>query len=327
MTVSQFTQPNYTTQSAAQYKANIDASIAALARLAGWFAPHQQDVGSPAPEMSVRLDAGYVLVGRKLIEVAAQDVSGFTTPTAGQTRIDRVVVDAVTGVASRIAGTAAAGSPSATPPNITVGKLPVCSVTITSADTAITNSMITDERAATQGGGAILLASGSSSAVAQLDITAFDSTKFSNYRLLLHHVQPATDVTSLYLRTSTDGGSSFAASGYNWAAFASDTAAASGASGASATAQMILTGSSAMGNQSGETSSYAIELLGMHDTAARTRVVSQAGLVNVTPVFEQIRMTGERSTAEDNNAVRILSSSGNLATIKWSLYGMDGQAT
>lgn len=67
-------------------------------------------------------------------------------PSAGQHRVDRVVVDVVTGVASRVAGTAVTGSPSATPPAIPAGKLPICQVRITSDDTVILNSMITDER-------------------------------------------------------------------------------------------------------------------------------------------------------------------------------------
>src|SRR5690606_24482496 len=56
------------------------------------------------------------------------------------------VVDATTGVATRVAGTAVTGSPSAVPPDIPAGKLPICQVLINDDDTVITNSMITDER-------------------------------------------------------------------------------------------------------------------------------------------------------------------------------------
>lgn len=141
-----FQQPNFTTMSAAAYKAAIDASFAALARLAGVFCPHQQDQGSPSPDLTVRIDGGFVLDGTTLIEVAAQTVSGFTIPSSGEHRIDRVVIDASTGVASRVAGTAVTGSPSATPPAIPSGNLPCCQVLITSSDVAILNAMITDER-------------------------------------------------------------------------------------------------------------------------------------------------------------------------------------
>lgn len=146
--VAKFLQPNYTggSQSGSVYPGAIDASIAVLARFGDWFAPHEQDVGSPAPDLSIRLDSGYVCIGPSITEVAAQTVSGFTIPSAGQHRIDRVVVDFETGVASRIPGTAVTGSPSAVPPAIPARSMPICQILITSAHSAIVNSMITDER-------------------------------------------------------------------------------------------------------------------------------------------------------------------------------------
>lgn len=146
MTVATKTQPNYTSMLAAAYKAAIDAITAVHDRIGGAFAPHEQDVGSPAPDLSMRVDAGFIFSGVTLTEVAAQTVSGFTTPSAGQERIDRVVIDATTGVATRVAGTAVTGSPSATAPAIPTGKLPCCQIRFTDASTTILNSMITDER-------------------------------------------------------------------------------------------------------------------------------------------------------------------------------------
>ena len=172
MTVAQYTRPNYTTQAAAAYKANIDAAAAVFERKGDWFAPHQQDVGSPAPELSIRLDAGWIWDGTTLTEVAAQTVSGFTIPTAGMERVDRVVVDSTTGVASLIAGTAVTGSPSATAPAITAGTIPICQVRITSADTAVLNSMITDERVHLTSPAS----AGVSSAVAGVGITVSGAT-------------------------------------------------------------------------------------------------------------------------------------------------------
>lgn len=146
MTVARRVAPNYTTQQPSEYKANLDAAAAVYARFGGPFAPHQVYSGSPQPDMALELDAGFLWDGVTLTEIAAQTVTGFTTPTSGQHRVDRVVIDAITGTASRVAGTATTGSPSATPPAIPAGKLPVCQVLLTSSDTTITNAMITDER-------------------------------------------------------------------------------------------------------------------------------------------------------------------------------------
>ena len=152
MTAANYTRPNYTTQSGTAYPANIDAMAKVFERIAGAFAPHEQTAGSPAPDLTVIVDAGPVLdlsgSAPDLNEMAQQTVSGFTIPSAGQTRIDRVVMNHTTGQAMRIAGTAVTtgGSPSAAPPDIPVNTLPVCQVAIASSDTAITNDMITDER-------------------------------------------------------------------------------------------------------------------------------------------------------------------------------------
>lgn len=152
MTVSTYTRPNYSTQSGTAYPANIDAMAAAFERIAGAFAPHEQNVGSPAPDLTIVVDVGAVLdfsgSSPDLNEMAQQTVTGFTIPSSGQTRVDRVVIDETTGVARRIAGTpqTTGGSPTAVAPDIPPHSWSVCRVTITSADTAITNDMIVDER-------------------------------------------------------------------------------------------------------------------------------------------------------------------------------------
>lgn len=141
-----YTRPNFTTQQPAAYKANIEAMAQVFERLGNAFAPHEQDVGSPAPDLTVRIEGGPIFYNGTLGGSSAQTVSGFTVPSAGQNRIDRVVLDPTTGVCTRVAGTAVTGSPTATAPAIPAGKRPICQILITSSDTAIRNDMITDER-------------------------------------------------------------------------------------------------------------------------------------------------------------------------------------
>ncbi len=119
----------------------VDQSVtnwAVAQRIVGPFAPHAQT----APDMTVALDAGYLLSGTTLTEVNAQTIGPFTPPTSGF-RIDRVVVDRSTGAASIVAG--AADSP--TPPAIPSGTLPVARVFLESSSTAVTNEILADERA------------------------------------------------------------------------------------------------------------------------------------------------------------------------------------
>lgn len=143
MAKTTFLQPNYNPQTGSVYKAAIDDSIAVLKRFGDAFDAHEQST----PNMTVRVDAGFILNGTTLTEVAAQNTATITAPTTNP-RIDRVVVDSLTGVVSVIAGTEAA---SPTPPAITAGKLPVAQVSLATSTTQITNLLLTDERTINMG--------------------------------------------------------------------------------------------------------------------------------------------------------------------------------
>lgn len=138
MSVAKWILSLFTSQDPATYKAAIDGNFAVAQRIVDNFAPRAQDT----PNMTVHLDAGSVFSGTNLTEVAAQNTGTITAPVSNS-RIDRIVVSAATGTISVITGTPGA-SPS--PPAITAGNLPVAQVLLTSSTTAITNSMITDER-------------------------------------------------------------------------------------------------------------------------------------------------------------------------------------
>lgn len=145
MTTGTYARPNYTTDLAATYKARIDAMARVFERFGDWFAPHEQSAGSPSPDLTIVVDAGFIWDGTTLSEKGQQTVTGFTIPASG-TRIDRICINETNGDALRVAGTAVAGSPSATPPAIPDGYMPCCQVSIASTDTAVSNAMITDER-------------------------------------------------------------------------------------------------------------------------------------------------------------------------------------
>lgn len=140
MTVATPIQPDVTTQSAAVYKAAIDAQTAALAQTANMYAPHE----AATPDMTVLVDAGRFLASAVTLVTNAQQTTATITAPVTNPRIDRVVIDAVTGVISVVAG-AEAASPSA--PAIPSGKLPLCQIALATSTAAITNSLITDERA------------------------------------------------------------------------------------------------------------------------------------------------------------------------------------
>src|SRR4051794_31453421 len=97
--VATYVAPVNTTQDATTYKGNIDAAFAVGQRVFDNFAPHQ----TATPAMTVSLDAGHIFNGTTLTEVAAQTTGTITAPVSHD-RIDRVVVDNVTGAVSVITG-------------------------------------------------------------------------------------------------------------------------------------------------------------------------------------------------------------------------------
>jgi len=138
MTVGQFLQTSYTTQTGTAYPLAIDADWAVAARLVDNFAPHAQ----AAPNMTVALDAGHLFDGATLVEIVAQSTGAIMAPVANP-RIDRIVIDRASGAVSVVTGTEAA---SPAPPAIPAGKAPVAQVLLQTTSTAVTNSMLTDER-------------------------------------------------------------------------------------------------------------------------------------------------------------------------------------
>ncbi|MDH5188320.1 MAG: hypothetical protein OEW37_05115 [Rhodospirillaceae bacterium] len=139
MTVSTFNQPDYTVDTATEYKTNIDAAVAVVSNVAADFAPHE----AATPNMTVLIDAGKLYADGTLTEQTQQTSATITAPTTNP-RIDRIVIDGSTGAVSVITG-AEAASPTA--PAFTDGAIPIAQILLAISTTAITDSLITDERA------------------------------------------------------------------------------------------------------------------------------------------------------------------------------------
>ena len=120
------------TQAASTYKANIDASAA---RNFGVYA-------NTTPDMYMNVGAGSICLNGTTTNYAAQlNLAELTAPVSNP-RIDRVVVDLFTGVASIVAGSEAA-SPVA--PDVPPGKVSAAQITLQTSTTAITDAMIENE--------------------------------------------------------------------------------------------------------------------------------------------------------------------------------------
>lgn len=169
--------------------------------------------------------------------------------------------------------------------------------------------------------GMTLLASGSVSSAATLDFVLTSYTAFRGISFLLDNFTPATDGTELEMRFSTDGGSTYISSGYNYAVgirpdTGAVTALASGSAGQLAIAYPI-------GNASNEGYSGQIWLPGQARSAAWPRIFHTGYFIDnaATPTGETCTGGGANETAQDVDAVRFLFSSGNIASGFYAMYG------
>lgn len=164
------------------------------------------------------------------------------------------------------------------------------------------------------------LATATASASAAVDFTGL-SGSYAAYLVVFSHVAPATDAVAFWLRTSSNGGSSYdsGASDYRWAGGSATGTPAQGGIGDNADAQIELTNN--VGNAANETVSGFVLLC--NPSAARYGTVAYllTGVTNAGLVYT-IHGGGQRASAADVDAIRFLMSSGNIAGGQFDLYGL-----
>jgi hypothetical protein len=176
-------------------------------------------------------------------------------------------------------------------------------------------------------GSMALLASGTVSAAATLDLVLTSYIGFRSLIINLQDIIPATDDTQLFMRTSTNGGSSYdaGASDYCYANFtfsSSETQLTDGSNGAAQIGISTNDANAKLTSDAGERANYAIHLPNRTGTG-KCQVQWSGGNLGTTgtPACFSTIGTGFRDTAADVDAVRFLMSSGNIASLNYAIYG------
>ncbi len=99
-------------------------------------------IATDPPTMTVTVRAGKTMSGEVLVSKDNQTTTTITAPVSNP-RIDRIVVDRITGVYSIITGAEAANP---TAPAITTGNAPLAQFQLETSTISITDAMISDER-------------------------------------------------------------------------------------------------------------------------------------------------------------------------------------
>ena len=176
-------------------------------------------------------------------------------------------------------------------------------------------------------GAIIKISTATASASATVDFTGLSST-YREYILEFDSLVPATDDTAIWVRTSTNNGSSYdsAATDYAYTYNGSFTSTSSVA-GSSGDTKIVLNGSgAAVGIDVTDTVGRATGYIRISKPSAAQYALIRgqvayisAATPNAATVYQ---FAGFRKTAADVDAIRILMSSGNITSGNFTLYGV-----
>lgn len=175
--------------------------------------------------------------------------------------------------------------------------------------------------------GLVLLTSGTVSSASTLDLALTSYTAYRGFKLLLSGFLPATDSVQLRARFSTDGGSNFITSGYNYICRAMPDTSVNDFGEVSGSAAFIALNTSAssfnVGNATTEGWSGEVTLLNLTSSALWSRLHYIGYYVGASATPPGIHVTGGGSleAAQDTDAIRLYFSSGDIASGNYALYG------
>ena len=197
-----------------------------------------------------------------------------------------------------------------------------------SGDTALRKFLKADGTWATPG--MVLLTSGTVSSAATLDIVLTGYTGFRGLKFLLTGFLPVTDDVDLWMRFSTDGGSTYDTTSYSYAAtFTSDSAGTStfASTGGAGSAQIAVARSPTVGQSISNVAaeggaSCDIDLFNQTNTSRHPAVIFASEWFGATTTSHFISNGGgRRQVAQDVDAVRFLFESGNISAGAYAVYG------
>ncbi|RJQ24607.1 hypothetical protein C4577_07500 [Candidatus Parcubacteria bacterium] len=168
----------------------------------------------------------------------------------------------------------------------------------------------------------IPLATATASGASSVDfvLTSWTNSDFFAYRIVFAHVIVSVDGAAVWIRTSTDGGSTYdsGASDYQWAFLYVLATPTNGGLGSTANSAIVI--NNAQGNAANEEMGGVIDFY--EPSAAKFFMATYDILMrNTGGTLGRFAGSGQRITAADVDAVRILPSSGTMSG-EFRLYGL-----
>lgn len=174
---------------------------------------------------------------------------------------------------------------------------------------------------ATVNTGLELIATTTASGVAAVDFTTGINSTYDAYLFVLSSVVPATTNTKLYMRTSSNSGSSFdaGATDYAYTMTGIDDAAGTLNTSSGGAAQILINNKAAGASYSGITAAIYLH---KPSASQRCQVTYTSSALDNGGLLGSVSGAGARQATGVVNAVRFLFSSGNIASGEFKLYGL-----
>jgi hypothetical protein len=170
-------------------------------------------------------------------------------------------------------------------------------------------------------GSTTLISSATASDSANIEFL-LDNTKYSGYYLLFDSVIPSTDNVPLLMRFSSDGGSTFDSGAGDYQYSARSVATNGTATDQSSAGDSAINVSANVGNATGETGvNGTLDLVSSGD--GRPSVRWQISRTSGAGIFIQNWGAGEREATVEVDAIQLLYDTGNIASGKVYLYGLE----
>lgn len=196
--------------------------------------------------------------------------------------------------------------------------------TVTDTDENIPTSGAVVDYVAANAGGLVFIESQDLSNDSSVSFTGFSSGSYDAYRFVFQNVIPASDGVELWLRFSTNGGSTYATGTdtYRWALKYVEAASPLSESGAGSDGDVKIIMGQSVGSGSNEYGvSGTLDIFGPHLTG-RTACFWNIWYADNGNAGRWLSGAAERTAAEDTDAVRFLYSSGNLESGTITMYGL-----
>jgi hypothetical protein len=171
-------------------------------------------------------------------------------------------------------------------------------------------------------GSVAVLASGTLSSQATLDIPVDTYTTYKTFKLYLYSVMPVTDGAFPWIRVSDDGGATFEADAadYGWELDGS-VSAGTGFAGGDVSDSEIQLESGGVGNARGEGCGWEITILNPAGSGT-TRFHWVGHVINTAGGLANIMGAGRTLVAGASTDIRFMFSTGNISSGGWSLVGI-----